>query len=78
VRLVAVAVALAVLAGTTGCGGEDRAGAPDETAPAPAETSGPSDRPAAPRIEGISLEGQPVSLADYAGTPVLVNVWSSW
>jgi len=71
VRLVAVAVALALLA--VGCGGEERANAPNATATAPA-----ADRPGAPRIEGTSLDGEPVSLAEYDGRPVLVNVWSSW
>ncbi len=46
------------------------------TATAPEETG--SERPAAPPIEGESLEGETIALADFRGRPVLVNVWSSW
>ena len=45
-----------------------------ETAPPP-DASG---RPPAPAIEGTSLDGDPIALADYRGRPVFVNVWSSW
>ena len=52
----------------------------DEAAP-PAETT-PSakaaNRPPAPPLEGVSLDGDPISLADFRGKPVFVNVWSSW
>ncbi len=29
-------------------------------------------------VEGESLEGEPLSLASYAGKTVVVNVWGSW
>ena len=29
-------------------------------------------------VAGETLEGEPVSLADYEGTTVVVNVWGSW
>lgn len=29
-------------------------------------------------VEGETLEGEPVSLADYAGKVVVVNVWGAW
>lgn len=29
-------------------------------------------------LAGETLEGEPVSLADYQGTTVVVNVWGSW
>jgi hypothetical protein len=65
-----------------GCGGgeEDAAAPSTETSTAPMATTEASgdDRPVAPPIAGTSLEGEPVSLADFAGRPVLVNVWSSW
>ena len=51
------------------------------TTTAPAETAPPAgatDRPKAPAIEGVSLEGARISLADFRGKPVFVNVWSSW
>ena len=62
------------------CGGEENeAASSTETSTATTATSEPgADRPPAPRIEGTSLDGEPVSLADFAGRPVLVNVWSSW
>ena len=53
--------------------------APEPTAPA--ETTPPrevSSRPKAPAIEGISLDGARISLADFRWRPVFVNVWSSW
>lgn len=29
-------------------------------------------------VSGTTLQGKPVSLSDYAGKPVVVNVWGSW
>ena len=62
-----------------GCGG----GTSEEVAPpatTPSETAAPeaADRPLAPEIAGTSLDDEPISLADFRGGPVLVNVWSSW
>lgn len=37
-----------------------------------------SAREAAPDVCGEDLDGAPVCLADFAGTPVLVNFWASW
>ncbi|MEX0851595.1 MAG: hypothetical protein WD015_08810 [Gaiellaceae bacterium] len=75
--LVAALCAL-VLAGC-GSGTDEEAVAPTtsaaETAPPPPDASG---RPPAPAVEGTSLDGEPLSLADYRGRPVFVNVWSSW
>ena len=34
--------------------------------------------PPAPALAGVTLEGKRLSLADFRGRPVLVNVWSSW
>jgi ABC-type glycerol-3-phosphate transport system substrate-binding protein len=74
------AVAVLLAAGTlllAGCGGGE-----EEAAAPPAQTSTTTtatpDRPAAPAIAGTSLEDEPLSLADFRGRPVLVNVWSSW
>jgi cytochrome oxidase Cu insertion factor (SCO1/SenC/PrrC family) len=72
---------LALLA--AGCGGSAET-TTEEAAPtttAPTETAPPADavdRPKAPAIEGESLDGVRISLADFRGTPVFVNVWSSW
>ena len=34
--------------------------------------------PPLPDIALADLEGRPVSLGDYAGSPVVVNMWASW
>lgn len=69
-RLGALAVALAALAA---CGGSSSGGAdaPDRAA---------TNSPAAPAValEGETLDGDRVSLADLRGKPVFVNVWASW
>jgi hypothetical protein len=74
-------VLLALLA--AGCGGG--AGTTTEevapTTPTPTGTARPADgvdRPKAPAIEGESLDGARISLANFRGRPVFVNVWSSW
>jgi len=35
-------------------------------------------RPKAPRVVGLTLEGKRLSLAQFRGKPVFINVWSSW
>jgi hypothetical protein len=32
----------------------------------------------APEITGRTLDGETISLGDFRGRPVVVNVWSSW
>jgi hypothetical protein len=73
----AAVLALVLVASVaSGCGGsQDEAAPPAVTV---AETSAPAGRPAAPELEGTSLEGESISLGDLRGRPVLVNVWSSW
>jgi hypothetical protein len=46
-----------------------------EQASTPATTAAPAD--GAP-LAGAGLDGERVSLADFRGKPVFVNVWSSW
>jgi hypothetical protein len=71
VRYAVVILALALL---PGCGGgTSEQGSPPPQAP-PADTNAAS----APRIEGMTLDGERLSLADFRGRPVFVNVWSSW
>ncbi|MGH3135749.1 MAG: TlpA family protein disulfide reductase [Gaiellaceae bacterium] len=74
----ALVVALCALV-TVGCGGgsTEPAAAPD--AP-PAETKPTTSFPRvpAPTVAGTSIDGKPLSLADYRGQAVLINVWSSW
>lgn len=63
-----------------GCGGGS-----SETAAPPAPASTATDatqtapgREQVPTIEGTSIVGEAISLADYRGQAVLINVWSSW
>lgn len=81
-RGLAVIVALiAVLAAGCGSGSGDEAGPTTSTPTTPTESAPPeesSDRPPAPAIAGTTLDGDEVSLVDFRGHAVLVNVWSSW
>lgn len=74
--LQAAVLALSCLA-IAACGGSsDEVAAPPTTAP---EAQPPAaDRQPAPPLEGVTLDGKPVSLEDFRGKPVLINVWSSW
>ena len=45
--------------------------------PAPPHEPAPK-RELAPAIEGVTIDGERLSLADFRGRPVFVNVWSSW
>ena len=74
----ALVVALCALA-TVGCGGSstEPAAAPDAP-PAGTEPATSPLRAPAPSVEGTSVDGKPISLADYRGQAVLINVWSSW
>jgi thiol-disulfide isomerase/thioredoxin len=38
----------------------------------------PGEREPAPEIEGQTLDGKPLSLADYDGQVRVLNVWGSW
>ena len=77
-RALAVIVALfAVLAAACGSGEETSPPTTTTTTEsAPPQES--SSRPPAPAIEGTTLDGEAISLAELRGRPVLVNVWSSW
>ncbi len=37
-----------------------------------------ADRPAAPEVSGPTVDGQQLSLGDYKGKVVVLNVWGSW
>lgn len=64
VALLALAVVLAAACG----GSSDEPRAAGSTS---AEAEGVS-------LEGETLDGQRLALADLRGTPVFVNVWASW
>ncbi|WP_411084056.1 TlpA family protein disulfide reductase [Streptomyces sp. cmx-18-6] len=36
------------------------------------------ERPDAPKLQGESLDGKPLDLADYKGKVVVINIWGSW
>ena len=79
VRALAFVAALCAVL-IVGCGG-DRGGDAAAQAVRPTETAvspEASNRPSAPAIEGVSLDGERLALADFRGRPVFVNVWSSW
>ena len=64
--VLALAFVVALAAG--GCGGEKEAATP------PPDTSARQ----APEIEGVTIDGERVSLSDFRGRPVFVNVWAAW
>jgi hypothetical protein len=70
-------VLLLCLAIAAGCGGERES---EATAPVESATSPPMQpgRAPAPDIEGETLDRERISLEEFRGQPVLVNVWSSW
>jgi cytochrome oxidase Cu insertion factor (SCO1/SenC/PrrC family) len=82
VRGLAVIVALfAVLAAGCGSGSGEEAGPTTSTPTTSTETAPPEEspgRPPAPEIAGTTLDGEELSLADFRGRAVLVNVWSAW
>jgi len=75
-RMRALAVIAALLAlVAAGCGSES---GDDATPTTTTETARSEGGPMAPAIEGTTLDGERLSLADFRGRPVLVNVWAAW
>ena len=68
-RLALLAAAVLVLAG---CGNAE----PSAEREAATTKHGASGDAAA--ITGTGLDGEAISLAEFRGRPLLVNVWSSW
>jgi hypothetical protein len=67
-----LALLVVVLAAVAGCGGGDSGGdAVPSGSTARAEGAGAT-------LEGETLAGERLSLADLRGKPVYVNVWASW
>jgi hypothetical protein len=64
---IALLALVAVLAAA--CGGSD-----DE--PQGAGSTSPAREGVA--VQGETLDGEQLALADFRGTPVFVNVWASW
>lgn len=38
----------------------------------------PADRVTAPEVEGVTLQGDSLSLSDFDGDVIVLNVWGSW
>jgi hypothetical protein len=73
---IAALVAAALLA-VAGCGSSQES-EPTMVTETSASPPGQSNGPLAPATEGETLDGQTLSLADFHGRPVFVNVWASW
>jgi peroxiredoxin len=76
------ALTLSALAGLTACSG-------DQAGPSGGDTNivqgtgevtevAPADREDAPDISGETLDGEQLSLSDFRGQVVVLNVWGSW
>jgi ABC-type Fe3+-hydroxamate transport system substrate-binding protein len=74
-----IALALLVAVIAAGCGSSDEQAASPQPTTTNSETvpSTPT-RDAAPPLSGESLAGEPITLGDFRGRPVMINVWSSW
>jgi thiol-disulfide isomerase/thioredoxin len=83
-RVVAVVVGLGLLVGCTGGGGDNGAGSAGNANARFVSGSGTvttipaGERQAAPALVGESLTGSRISLADFEGKVVVLNVWGSW
>jgi hypothetical protein len=74
---IAVALVVAVLA--VGCGSSDeQTASPQPTTTSPQTLPSTPAREQAPPLSGASLSGEPITLGDFRGRPVMINVWSSW
>jgi ABC-type glycerol-3-phosphate transport system substrate-binding protein len=60
-----------------GCGGGSTT---DETSPPPPSVTVTTESAGAPApaIEGTTVDGEQLALADFRGRAVFVNVWASW
>ena len=75
------ALVLLVALALAGCGAGDPQSAPPATGTAPAaDVAAPGAIQAGdgPEIAGTGLDGAALSVADFRGKPLFVNVWSSW
>ncbi|TQN33121.1 thiol-disulfide isomerase/thioredoxin [Haloactinospora alba] len=86
-----VAAAAAALAGTlvlAGCSGSEDSPATDSgnddgntryiEGDGSTTSFAPDEREPAPDVEGETLDGETVSLDDYEGTVLVLNMWASW
>jgi cytochrome c biogenesis protein CcmG, thiol:disulfide interchange protein DsbE len=73
VMSVAAALLLAACAGS-----EQTAEVSEDAAPAGADAPAVAVRDPLPAMEVVDFDGEQISLADYTGTPLVVNFWASW
>jgi thiol-disulfide isomerase/thioredoxin len=78
--LAATTCALLAMAAVAGCGGDvGSSGEQGFVSGNGAITALPvADRAAPGEVSGRTIDGEPLSLADYDGQVVVVNVWGSW
>ncbi len=76
---------LAVVLVLSGCGDRENPGEPGETAAASGESSAeaqlkecPQEGCLAPNFTVPDMAGKPVSLSDFEGKVVLLNIWATW
>ena len=81
--LAAPAAAAALALTLTACGGDgNKAGGGGNshfvTGSGGISTVAKADRQDAPKLDGATLDGKPLDVADYKGKVVVLNVWGSW
>ncbi|MFB6712343.1 MULTISPECIES: TlpA family protein disulfide reductase [unclassified Streptomyces] len=81
--LAAPAAVVALALTLTACGGDDnKAGGGGNTnfvtGSGGISTVAKGDRKAAPKLDGETLEGKQLDVADYKGKVVVLNMWGSW
>ncbi len=78
-RILPAVVLLALLA-LVGCGGSESGSSSPvaTTAEAGGDPAPHSSAGSGPDISGTGLDGEALSVEDFRGKPVFVNVWSSW
>lgn len=75
-RFAAAALAVALLSACTTQGGGDDVGF--KGGDGAVAILAPQDRPTAPVLAGETLDGEPISSADFSGQILVINVWGSW
>jgi cytochrome oxidase Cu insertion factor (SCO1/SenC/PrrC family) len=76
-RAIAVLASVLLAIAAAGCG-ESNEDAATETMSTAASTEPTAPARQAPDVEGVTLDGKRLSLADLRGRPVFVNVWAAW
>ncbi|CAA9306469.1 MAG: Thiol:disulfide oxidoreductase related to ResA [uncultured Friedmanniella sp.] len=81
-RAAAAGLALVLLAGCSAAGADEAASSTGQEGYVGVQGNltqiPPAERTVLPTVSGTSLDGRPLSTADYRGQVVVVNVWGSW